>query len=305
MPLKILRAEDPITVDHLNVVIYGQPGVGKTTLGFTADDPLLLDFDNGVYRAAIRDDNVKITQWSDVASMTKEDLAPYKTVVIDTIGRALDVLTADIIAQNPKMGSGDGQLGLKGWGVLKVRFTSFLKQLNTYGVDVVMLAHLSEDGAGDDKVVRLDVQGSSKQEVYKTADAMGRIIMATKDTAELRFSPSDVAFGKNPGQLPPLKIPHFTDPAHSSFLGTTIRQIKDKLNQLSDEQAETLAEQNWFRDTLPKVSNAAGINQLLGRAENGGQGCLALLKQRAREMGLRWDKAAGKFGEPVMQEAAE
>lgn len=60
MPLKITRASDPITVNRINMVIYGPPGIGKTSLAFTADSPLLLDFDAGSYRAANRKDVVRV-----------------------------------------------------------------------------------------------------------------------------------------------------------------------------------------------------------------------------------------------------
>lgn len=50
MTLRITRSADPITVERLNVCIYAQPGIGKTSLGFTADAPLLLDFDQGAHR---------------------------------------------------------------------------------------------------------------------------------------------------------------------------------------------------------------------------------------------------------------
>src|SRR3954466_3183793 len=106
MTLRIVKAADPIKVERINLCIYGPPGVGKTTLAFSAEDPLLLDFDKGVHRAANRKDTVPVSSWSDVVSMTQEDLAPYKTVVADTAGRALDFLTADIIKAEPKLGRG-------------------------------------------------------------------------------------------------------------------------------------------------------------------------------------------------------
>ena len=90
MSIKITRAADPIVVDRLNVVIYGPPGIGKSSLAFTADKPLLLDFDLGGHRAANRKDIVRVESWADVANISIEDLAPFQTVVMDTAGRALD-----------------------------------------------------------------------------------------------------------------------------------------------------------------------------------------------------------------------
>lgn len=106
MALKITKASDPLAVNRLSIVLYAAPGLGKTSVAFTADAPLLLDFDNGSHRAVNRKDSVRVSDWSDVAGITADDLAPFKTVIMDTAGRALDALTVDIIRANPKHGRG-------------------------------------------------------------------------------------------------------------------------------------------------------------------------------------------------------
>jgi hypothetical protein len=302
MTLKITKAAEPITVDHLNVVIYGPPGLGKTSVAFTANEPLLLDFDKGSHRAANRKDAVRVSEWSEVAGITAEDLAPYKTVVMDTAGRALDALTVDIIRANPKHGRG-GALTLQGYGELKSRFTSFLKLINSFGKDVVLIAHMDEQRSGDDVIERLDVQGGSKGEIYKAADAMGRLVLSNGQRW-LRFSPTDAAFGKNPGQLDPLQVPGVDDPAFADFLATVIQQTKDRLNSLTEEQREAMAEQTWFREVLPSIAMADEVNDLLTRAKAGGTACKMLLHKRAEEIGLTFDKTAGRYVEAQRQEAA-
>lgn len=302
MALKITRAADPITVDRLNMVIYGPPGIAKTSLAFTADDPLLLDFDNGSHRAANRKDVVRVEDWGDVAQMTAEDLAPFKTVIVDTAGRALDSLTVDIIRANPKHGRG-GALTLQGYGELKSRFGSFLKLLNSFGKDVVLIAHMDEQRSGDDVVERLDVQGGSKGEIYKSADAMGRLTIQNGQR-KLLFSPTDAAFGKNPGQLPPLDVPHFESADFGTFLAGVIQQTKNRLNALSEEQKEAMAEQQWFRDTLGKVDNADALNALLGRANAAGAACRAMVRGRGATLGLVYDQAAKAFVPAKQNEAA-
>jgi hypothetical protein len=291
--LRITKASEPITVERLNTVIYGPPGLGKSSLAFTADTPLLLDFDNGSHRAANRKDTVRVTDWSDVAGITAEDLAPFNTVIVDTAGRALDTLTADIIRINPKHGRG-GALTLQGYGELKARFTSFLKLLNSFGKDVVLIAHMDEQRNGDDIIERLDVQGGSKGEIYKAADAMGRLVIAN-GKRQLRFSPTDAAFGKNPGQLEPLDVPDMSAPEFDGFLASVIDSIKSRLNELTEEQREAVAEQQWFRDALPKVKDAAGINELLPRAIGAGTVCKTLLHKRATELGLAFDKGHSEY----------
>src|SRR5580692_4536668 len=102
MALKIVPASDPLPVENIVLTIYAAPGLGKSSLSFTADKPLMLDFDHGSYRAATRGDSVQVASWLDVSLMTAEDLAPYDTIIVDTAGRSLDALAADIILNNPK-----------------------------------------------------------------------------------------------------------------------------------------------------------------------------------------------------------
>lgn len=302
MALKITKSSDPITVDRLNVVIYGPPGLGKTSLAFSAEAPLVLDFDNGSHRAANRKDVVRVASWADVTNITAEDLAPYKTVVIDTAGRALDSITADIIKTDPK-GHKNGALTLPGYGTLKSRFTGFMKLMNSFGKDVVLIAHMDEQRNGDDVIERLDVQGGSKGEIYKAADAMGRLVMENGKRF-LKFSPADAAFGKNPGQLDPLAVPHPDSAEFSNFLAGVIQSTKDKLNSMSEEQKAAQQEQTWFREALPKVEDADGVNALMDRAKTSGTACKTMLHVRATELGLVYDKAGGAYSKPAQQDEA-
>lgn len=303
MTLKITKSSDPITVDRINMVLYGPPGIAKTSVAFTAEAPLLLDFDQGSHRAANRKDVVRVASWQDVAEITAEDLAPFKTVIVDTAGRALDALTADIIRANPKHGRG-GALTLQGYGELKARFGAYLKLLNSFGKDVVLVAHMDEQRNGDDVIERLDVQGGSKGEIYKAADAMGRIVILNGQRW-LRFSPTDAAFGKNPAQLEPLAIPAANDPAFAAFLAKVIQQTKDKLNALSGEQQKAQKELAAFTATLGGASTADDINELMPEAAKRGAAYKALLTKRAKSLGMEFDKPAGKFLFPEKTAASE
>lgn len=295
MPLRIIKSSEPIKVERLNVCIYGQPGAGKTSLAFTAESPLLLDFDKGAHRAANRKDTVRVSTWADVTELTAEDLEPYKTVVVDTAGRALDILTADIIRRNPKSGRG-GALTLQGYGTLKAEFVAWLKALNGYGKDVILIAHMDEQRNGDEIIERLDVQGGSKGEIYKAADAMGRI--AFRDGKRiLNFSPTDASFGKNPGQLEPMEIPH-PDKA-PQFLAGVVQSIKDRLNLLTEEQtaAQELLEQ--WREVIKPMTTAEDFNDKLAQVKTAPKAVQALYGRSAKDRGLTFDEKAGVYvGKP-------
>lgn len=293
MALRIVRSSDPITVDRLNLCLYAQPGIGKTSLAFTASRPLLLDFDKGAHRAANRKDIVQIDTWADAAGITSEDVAEFDTIIIDTAGRALDVLATEIIRKDPKKGYG-GALNLQGYGQLKSQFIAFMKLLNGFGKDVVLIAHMDEQRNGDEIIERLDVQGGSKGEIYKASDAMGRIVIHSGKRM-LLFSPTDASFGKNPGQLDPLLIPNKDSAEFDGFLAGVIQQIKDRLNELTAEQAEAQAALEKWRLALADVEDVAGINVLLSDAKDAPKAVKALIHARAKDLGLVGNKKTGEY----------
>ena len=272
MALKIIKAEQPIEVSNLTICLYAQPGLGKTSTAFTAKKPLLFDFDKGAYRSQFRKDVVDIQEWADVESVTEQDLKPYDTIVIDTAGRALDALQAHLIKGNSKFKGYGGQLSLQGFGALKASFISWLKLLNSFGKDVILLAHMDEQKSGEDIVERLDIQGGSKNEIYKVADVMGRIKINDKRDRILDFNPSASGFGKNPAQLEIIIIPNFVEAPN--FLEDVITQIKNKLNEKSEQaKAEnerleklkthlhTLNDVDEFNSQLEKMKQAKPLDK--------------------------------------------
>lgn len=295
MTLRITKETDPIVVSQLVIAIYAPPGIGKSTLAFTSEAPLMLDFDRGSYRAGNRKDVVQVEGWSDVAGITADDLKPYKTVIVDTAGRALDVLSADIIKSDPKMGRG-GALTLQGFGRLKSEFIQWTRMLRTFGVDVILIAHSDEQHKGDELIERIDMQGASKNEVYKSADAMGRLSIQNGKRV-LNFSPTDAAFGKNPGSLEPLVFPHPSVEPH--FMAGVIKSIKDKLNALSAEQQAVAGLLSEWATKIEGVSDAAAFDALAKDSGNADerirQNVKRMIMTAATKSGFEFDQSAKLF----------
>lgn len=305
--IKIVSAHEPVAIETVVALIYGDPGAGKTSLGCSAKPALLADFDRGSYRSAFRGDHVDINTWSDIESMTEADLKPYGTFIVDTVGRALDVMALSIIAENPKMRAGKGQLSLQGWGVLKSGFASWMRLLRSYGKDVVLLAHGLEQKRGDDTVYRPDIQGGSYNEVFKVADAVGYLHMVGKKRV-LGWDPQDTWVGKNPAQLEEIEIPNLA--LEPEVLGEILARVKASLGAISEESRVILDQVEVWREevegaadpgTLTDLANEIKVREDLD--EPARRQLAALMGARAKKLGWLWRD--GVCVDPKASEAPE
>ena len=258
---EIVRATEEMTVQNVNLLIYGSPGIGKTSLGFTAGNVLLLDFDKGAHRSQFRGNTCVMNSWQDAVDLTRdESLKEFDVLAIDTGGRALDHAAHDIVKQNSKMGRPSGGLTLPGFGELKARFTNWVNTLNCLGKDLVFLCHDKEDRKGDDIIVRPDIQGGSYGELFKVSDGIGYMSKRGNATI-LDFSPRDDAVGKNPAQLSPLEVPDFA--GSPEFLANIIAECKNGMGRVSDQagfDSKVLAE---FAGKIDEMKTVASANSAL------------------------------------------
>ena len=302
MPLNIIKPSEPISVGPLCIVIYGSPGVGKTMACCTAGRTLLFDFDGGFLRSRIREQNpplpvdvVQPQRWSDVSDVRGEDIEPYDTVVIDTIGRMQDMLGAHIISEDPRMSS-DGTLNLRGFGRLKGIGLSWLSKIRLFGKDLVIIAHVDEQKKNDDVVERLYVQGAMKNELHLVAHAMGVIRMTSRGRT-LTFDPTETAYGKNPARLPVLHIPEpdGANGAFRTFMGSVIGKIRAAMQQDADAFAASAKDMDSFLAELDECITDSDFTRLVGKASELGVAAKRVLIAKARDNGLHFDKEAGKF----------
>jgi hypothetical protein len=256
----IIRATDSIPVEHPVFLIFGQPGICKTSLGYSCDEPLLRDYDKGAHRAANRRDTLLIDTWADVAeSNDAKALEPYKTVVEDTVGRCLDLITADIALTDPKKAPG-GNLSQQGWGVLKNRFRQHVATLRGLGKDVLLIAHDKEDKDGDTRIVRPDIVGGSYGEVMKVADFVGYLYMNGRDRV-LDFNPTDRWVGKNPAGWTPFKVPPVGKA--QTFLAGLFDLGREALGSISEVSAKLALQVDDWRSQIETFTTADEFNQAI------------------------------------------
>ncbi len=304
--MHIIKATDAIRVEHPIFMIFGQPGIFKTSLGYSCKDPLLLDFDKGAHRAVNRRDTLVIDAWKDVVELTADQSAldPYATIVVDTTGRCLDIIVADIAATDPKKAPG-GNPTLQGYGLLKTRFRAWTAQLRTLGKDVLLIAHDKEDKDGDTRVVRPDITGGSYGEVMKVADFVAYGYMRGKDRI-LDFNPTDRWIGKNPGGWAPFTVP--APGKAQSFMAELFDRGREALGAISEESAQVTQQVATWRAEIAKLETAKACTDAIPRIKTLGpllQPQVAkLLVDHGKAKGFTFDTTAKAFVAPAPKAAA-
>ena len=312
MALNIIPADQPLLVQAIIVYLYADPGLGKTSIGFTGDKAISFDFDKGSHRTGElrRGAVVQAKQWADVANLTASDLEPYNTIVIDTVGAMLESIKTHLML-NATNKQKDGSLKLKAQGLANNIFKQYVNSLIASGKDVVFIAHASEEQSGDQIVYRPDLGGKNRNELYRIADIMGYLTTVTtgegKNARLISFRPCPTHHAKNAGGLggdsgevwvPDLK----TNP---TFLADLIKQAKDHINTLTPDQLATMKAQedlqNW-EQSCSEIQHAGDLSQLtesLDKTHTYYQSMRQIMLKKAKELGFTFDMNSSRWINPA------
>ena len=256
----------------LSVLIYGQPGIGKTTFGVSAPDAVLFDYDGGVQRinGAHQVLTLQPTSWEDTNAALKEiaeEMPEVKTIVIDTVGKMLDFMSAYIIKTDPKMGMRDGSLSLKGYGVRKTMFVNFIKSLAMMGKNVVFVAHEREERRGEETFKRPEIGGSSANDLIKELDLVGYMYAAGSERV-ITFNPAEYYYAKNTCNLPAaIKLPVVVDEQGKGLNNVAFTNIVKSYKTSQQKRQEQTAEYEALLDVIngkvAAATDAASLNDVM------------------------------------------
>lgn len=268
----LIKKPNELTVKStLSALIYGQPGMGKTTFALSSPHPLLLDFDGGIHRvnAAHRVDTVQITKWEEVNEvLSSPEVAEYKTIVIDTAGKMLSFMDVNIMQTYPKMRKPDGTLSLQGYGVRKNMFIDFVKRVTMMGKCVVFVAHEREEKVGEEKQIRPEIGGSSAGDLIKELDLVGYMEAIGKKRT-ISFSPCEKFYAKNTCNLKsPMEIPSIIDDnGNPTGANDFMEKIIKSYMSYQEKQTELSGEYEALMDVITAkvemVTDADTANQVL------------------------------------------
>lgn len=256
--MPILKANEPLPERPVVIALYGEPGSCKTTLGNTAAEVLVLDFDRGVSRSFHRQDTLIINSWGDVAEEERAGtFKKYKTVVIDTAKAALDdFLMSFVIERDYKLKTNK----LKAYGELGDEFKLFLNNRRNEGLDVIIIAHAKKDE--DTKKSIPDVTGQSYQLILRVADQVG-FVSFVNNVRTIQWTPTDLTVGKNTANLPTMQVPDKSNPELKTFMAGVISSVKGSIVSMSEEQRLALEKSEALQDELNAVDTPEKLTELL------------------------------------------
>jgi hypothetical protein len=288
----------------LKALIYGQPGIGKSTLALSAPNPILIDCDNGVHRIAPnhRVPFLPVKSYDEVLDVINgKDIADFQTIVIDTAGKLLDYMVSYLIKQNPKDGKTNGDLSLQGYGSRKREFIRLLKKVSTMNKHLIFVAHETEERKGDGKVKRPEIGGSSGGDLIKELDLVG-YMEAIGRKRTISFTPCEEYYAKNSARMDDvIELPELK----GTQANATMTTIIDKCRAAVKEEGEQLQKYNELMKQIgydiSGIGDAEWANKIfakLGKYSHiwdSKMKAWEMLQIRAEELNLTFDKEGKKY----------
>lgn len=290
-------------------MIYGQAGMGKSTVALSAPKPLLLDFDNGVKRMNMAHleniDTVQVTSWNDVQLVLQEDLSVYQTIVVDTIGKMMDFIIT--------YKCGTRQPSIRDWGGINAEFSWMTRTLSSLKKHIIFVAHRDTRKEGDDTVFIPALREKSYNSIVTELDLLGYLEMKSERGVQRRtitFDPTSRNDGKNTCNLPSvMEVPTILDKngnptTKNDFISTRI--IAPYLTMLQSKKAEQEAYNKVLSDItgrLELVADAASANDFIAHIDDfnhvGSSKMKAsmMLAAKAKELGLIFNKETKTYSD--------
>lgn len=273
MPYKVVRNDEALSLRSLIILLFGEPGVYKTSTSFTADNPMLLAFDaKGLHRAIGRKDAAIFDSWIDCLDFVESgeiEKNQYKTLIIDTGGAMLDkYMTPHILRMNEKYGNGAGGLSLQGYGVMKSTAESFFNKMDEKKVDLIFICHADTEKEFDNLIRVPQMTGGARGILIQNADLIGYVEMRN-NKGTIEFSPTQRHAGKNCAQFPILEIPHFEKDAEKfkTFMADIIKHTKQHINKQTEAQRVALKLMEEIRTKITGADSTDVLDKILAEVE--------------------------------------
>lgn len=303
-PKKIQEGEKKI-----RMLIAGYPGIGKSTLALSTPNPLHIDVDFGIDRIEPRY-RVPYIQPKDYQEIL-DDLTPmntqgFDTLVFDTGGKLISLMSLWAIKKDPKYGQRDGSLSLKGYGFVGKEFVRLMDYcFYELQKNIVVVFHAVEEKDGDNTRLRIKVEGQTKNNVWEPMDLGGFVEVFGNDRT-IGFSNCERYFAKGTRGIHGIwKIPALGPNSQNDFLTKLFANYNSKaaaeVAQNAADQAAYETAMETGRSIIAAVSNADTANEAMPyfkeipHALTSEKELTVAWNKRIKELGLFYDKVLGKY----------
>jgi hypothetical protein len=298
--MPILKKEESLPERPVVIVLYGEPGIGKTSLFNTANNPLLLDFDRGVDRSINRQDTLLVTKWEDVQDEEKAGtFANYATIGIDTAKAALDdFLMSYVVKQDYKMAKNK----LAAYGGIGDEFKIFTSNRRSENADLVIICHAKDEKEGDIIKKIPDVTGQSYNLLLRIADQVG-YMKTVNNKRTIQFEPTDTTIGKNVARIPAVEIPDESSHDFKTFMADLITNVKLAIQTMSEAQKEALEKMEKYQAEVQECNDPDDLTNLLSVAKELPPSFRAVVEKliidRSKALGFVVNKEKKCFEDPT------
>lgn len=299
----------------IRMLIAGYPGIGKSTLALSAPNPLHIDVDFGIDRIEprYRKPYIQPQSYDEIlGDLTPINLQDFDTLVFDTGGKLISLMSLWAIKKDPKYGQRDGSLSLKGYGFVGKEFVRLMDYcFYELQKNIVIVFHATEEKDGDNTRLRIKVEGQTKNNVWEPMDLGGFVEIYGNDRT-IGFSNCERYFAKGTRGIHGIwKIPALGSNSQNDFL---TKLFADYNSKAAAEVAQNAADQAAYetametgRSIIAAVSNADTANEAMPyfkeipHALTSEKELTVAWNKRIKELGLFYDKVLGKYT-PVPKE---
>lgn len=276
--MNFVQASQVKPKENYAVLLYGPTGIGKTTAALSAPGPVAhVDFDAGITRVdAAFTPNALIAQiesWEGYPGMVQALAAvPANTVVIDTVGKLLDMIQLYIMAQPKYAAKKLEKPTLQVYGDIKAEFLGFIRGLKAGGKNIVFIAQEVEttikNRKGEDIRYHQPACGSDKNrtEILQDLDLVGYLY---KDGTETRitFDPNESYYGKNTCGIPAVVDVPRVEGAEQNILLTWVYGLYIEHQRANLDRAPYYKQVNELVASVRQIADADGANKFIGIAK--------------------------------------